>query len=288
MRLEVSHLSCGYGKGKPLIKDVTFTVGSGDICCILGRNGVGKSTMFKTLLCLLPPAGGHILLDGEDITTWKAEKLADHIAYVAQSHTPPFPYLVEEMVMLGRMNHIGVFGRPGAKDEKIVDSLMRDLGIDYLRGRAYTEISGGERQMVMIARAMAQEPEILILDEPTANLDYGNRVIVLNTLKKLSLNGICTIFTTHDPEQALLLDAQTAIIIPGEPVVFGPSRIVVTEKNLKSAYNTTIRVVEIIDGEGNPVRVCLPMLNGGIPAADADQDIWKEGMGEIQNESVEQ
>ena len=262
MRLEVSHLFCGYEKSSPLVKDVTFTIGSGDICCILGRNGVGKSTMFKTLLCLLPPLGGRILLDGEDITKWRAEKLADHVAYVAQSHTPPFPYLVEEMVMLGRMNHIGVFGKPKAKDEKIVNDLIHDLGIDYLKGRAYTEISGGERQMVMIAKALAQEPKILILDEPTANLDYGNKVIVLEAIKSLSERGICTIFTTHDPEQALLLDSETAVIIPGEPVVFGSSRVVVTEKNLKRAYNATIRVVEILDDGGNPVRVCLPMLGG--------------------------
>ncbi len=260
MRLEVSHLSCGYQKGKPLVKDVSFILGNGDICCILGRNGVGKSTMFKTLLCLMPPLGGRILLDGEDITKWNAEKMADNIAYVAQSHTPPFPYLVEEMIMMGRMNHIGVFGKPKQKDEKIVNDLIHQLGIDYLKGKPYTEISGGERQMVMIAKAMAQEPKILVLDEPTANLDYGNRVLVLDAVRNLSSRGICTVFTTHDPEQALLLDAQTAVIIPGEPVVFGHSRVVVTEKNLKRAYNATIRVVEIVDDEGNPVRVCLPIL----------------------------
>lgn len=261
MKFEVSHLSCGYKAGRPLIKDVTFSLGSRDICCILGRNGVGKSTMFKTLLGLLPPLGGSILLDGEDITGWSAEKLASHVAYVAQSHTPPFPYLVEEMIMLGRMSHIGIFGKPGPKDQKIVDEIIHDLGIDYLKGRAYTEISGGERQMVMIGRALAQEPKILVLDEPTANLDYGNKVIVLDTIKMLSERGICTIFTTHDPEQTLLLEAETVIIIPHEPVVFGPSRAVVTEKNLKRAYNATIRVVEISDDEGRPVRVCLPMLH---------------------------
>ena len=272
MRLEVSNLSCGYAKGRPLVNDVSFILGNGDICCILGRNGVGKSTMFKTLLGLLPPLGGRILLDGEDLTKWKPEKLADNIAYVAQSHTPPFPYLVEEMIMLGRMNKIGVFGKPKARDEKIVNDLIRDLGIDYLKGKPYTEVSGGERQMVMIAKALAQEPKILILDEPTANLDYGNKVVVLNAVKHLGERGICTIFTTHDPEQALLLEAQTAVIMPGEPVVFGPSRLVVTEKNLKRAYNATIRVVEIIGDDGKPVRVCIPMLSS--------RDVWKNVRGE--------
>ncbi len=261
MKLEISHLSCGYENGTPLVRDVNFTLGNGDICCILGRNGIGKSTMFKTLLCLLKPLGGSMLLNGEDITKWSPEKLATHVAYVAQSHTPPFPYLVEEMIMLGRMNQIGVFGKPKEQDHKVVDKLIHELGIDYLKGKPYTEISGGERQMVMIARALAQEPDILILDEPTANLDYGNKVIVLDCIKSLARRGICSIFTTHDPEQALLLDAKTAVIMPGEPVVFGPSSVVVTEKNLMRAYNATIRVVEIVDEYGHPVRVCLPLLN---------------------------
>lgn len=261
MKLEISNLACGYEKGKPLVRDVNFTLGSGDICCILGRNGVGKSTMFKTILGLLEPLSGRILIDGEDTAKWSPEKLAGSVAYVAQSHTPPFPYLVEEMVMMGRMSHIGVFGKPGKKDEKIVDELIEELGIDYLRGKPYTEVSGGERQMVMIARALAQEPKILVLDEPTANLDYGNKVVVLDTVKSMAGRGICTIFTTHDPEQAFLLDAKTAVIIPGEEVVFGDSAKVVTEKNLKMAYKADIRVVEIVDDTGHPVRVCIPMLH---------------------------
>lgn len=261
MNLEISNLSCGYTKNRPLVQDVTFTLRDGDICCILGRNGVGKSTMFKTLLCLLQPLGGTIRLDGEDITKWSAEKLARHVAYVAQSHNPPFPYLVEEMIMLGRMSHIGVFGKPGREDEEIVDRIISELGIRHLKGKPYTEISGGERQMVMIGKALAQQPKILILDEPTANLDYGNKVLVLDAIKSLSEQGICTIFTTHDPEQALLLDSETIIIMPGEPSLAGPAAAVVTERNLKRAYNATIRVVEIVDDEGHPVRVCLPMLH---------------------------
>ncbi|MDD7409299.1 MAG: ABC transporter ATP-binding protein [Anaerovoracaceae bacterium] len=261
MKLEINSLACGYEKGKPLVRDVSLTLVNGDICCILGRNGVGKSTMFKTILGLLKPLSGKVMIDGEDTSGWNPEKLAGSVAYVAQSHTPPFPYLVEEMVMMSRMSHIGVFGKPGKKDEEIVDSLINELGIDYLRGKPYTEVSGGERQMVMIARALAQEPKILVLDEPTANLDYGNKVVVLDTLKSMAGRGICTIFTTHDPEQALLLDAKTAVIIPGEEVIFGDSSKVVTEKNLKKAYKADIRVVEIVDDTGHPTRVCIPMLH---------------------------
>ncbi len=260
MNLEISNLSCGYTADRPLVRDVSFTLRDGDICCILGRNGVGKSTMFKTLLCLLKPLSGTIRLDGEDITKWPPEKLARHVAYVAQSHTPPFPYLVEEMIMLGRMSHIGVFGKPGKDDEAIVEEIIAELGIRHLKGKPYTEISGGERQMVMIGKALAQQPKILVLDEPTANLDYGNKVLVLDCIKSLAERGICTVFTTHDPEQALLLDSETIIIMPGEPSLAGHSSVIVTERNLKRAYNATIRVVEIVDDEGHPVRVCLPLL----------------------------
>lgn len=261
MKLEVNHLSCGYEQGAPLLRDVTFELQDGDICCILGHNGVGKSTLFKTILQLLPPLAGQILIDGEDTAKWSRSRLASAIAYVSQSATPVFPYLVEEMVMLGRMNRLGPFGVPGKKDREVVDRILNELEISHLRTKPYTEVSGGERQMVMIAQALAQEPKILMLDEPTANLDYGNKIAVMEELQSLSKQDLCMIFTTHDPEQALLLEAKTALIVPGEQVVFGHARDVVTERNLKRAYHATIRVVEILDDYNHPVRVCLPLLH---------------------------
>lgn len=260
MKLELNNLSCGYEK-IPVIKNVTETVNAGEICCILGENGVGKSTLFKTILKLLPPVEGDISIDGERINSWSHRKLASKMAYVAQSHTPPFAYSVDEVIMMGRIGKMGPFSTPGKKDKEIVDKIISDMDIEFLKGKAYTEISGGERQLVMIAKALAQEPECLVLDEPTANLDYGNKVIVLNTLKRLSESGMSIIFTTHDPEQALLLNAKTLILFKTEPVVCGPANEVVNERSLKSAYNANIRVVEIIDDQGNPVRVCLPLLN---------------------------
>ena len=261
MTLETSQLCCGYTKDKPVVRDISFQVSGGQVCCILGHNGVGKSTLFKTLLRLLPPVSGKVYLDGEDISGWSPRRMASKAAYVSQSHTPPFPYLVEEMVMLGRMGRLGLMQQPGEKDRAVVDALLKELAIDHLRKKPYTDISGGERQLVMVAKALAQEPELLVLDEPTANLDYGNKIAVMEMIQRLSGRGLCTIFTTHDPEHALLLDARTALIIPGEQVVFGPADQVVTERNLKRAYHATIRVVEILDDWRRPVRVCLPLLN---------------------------
>ena len=244
MILELNDLCCGYN-GKAIIKDIRVSVGSGDVFCILGENGVGKSTLFKTILKLIPPIAGRVNIDGQDISGWTAKKLASYCAYVAQSHTPPFPYSVREVIMTGRMGKINAFGRPGKKDEEIVDGLLEEMDLRDYENRPYTELSGGERQLVMIARALAQEPQCLVLDEPTANLDYGNKVLVLNTL------------------QALLLNAKTLVLFRGRPPLFGNANSVITEKNLKRAYNARIRVVEVLDEETfQQVRVCIPMLGG--------------------------
>lgn len=262
MILELNDLCCGYNE-KPVIKDIRLTVESGDVFCILGENGVGKSTLFKTILKLIPPISGRINIDGNDISRWNSKKLASYCAYVAQSHTPPFPYTVREVVMTGRMGKINAFGRPGKKDEAIVDGLIDEMDLKEYENKPYTELSGGERQLVMIARALAQEPQCLVLDEPTANLDYGNKVLVLNTLQRLADRGMTVIFTTHDPEQALLLNAKTLILFRGRPPLFGEANEIITEKNLKRAYNARIRVVEILDEETfQQVRVCIPMLGG--------------------------
>lgn len=262
MIMELNDLCCGYG-GKAIIKDIRLSIESGDVFCILGENGVGKSTLFKTILKLIPPVSGKVSIDGADISGWTAKKLASYCAYVAQSHTPPFPYSVRDVVLTGRMGKINAFGRPGKKDEEIVDGLIEDMDLKRYENTPYTELSGGERQLVMIARALAQEPQCLVLDEPTANLDYGNKVLVLNTLQRLADQGMTVIFTTHDPEQALLLDAKTLVLFRDRPPLFGEANAVITEKNLKRAYNARIRVVEVLDEETfQQVRVCIPMLGG--------------------------
>ena len=261
MIMELNGLSVGYG-GRAVIKDINVAIDSGRVFCILGENGVGKSTLFKTMLGLLPPVAGSVSINGENISGWSSKKLASHCAYVAQSHTPPFPYTVREVIMMGRMSKMNLFGTPGERDEQIVEGLLEELDLKEYETKPYTEISGGERQLVMIAKALAQEPQCIVLDEPTANLDYGNKVLVLGTLKKLSERGITVIFTTHDPEQALLLGAETLILFTDRPPVTGPANSVVTERSLKQAYSARIRVVEIVDEETyKPVRVCIPMLD---------------------------
>lgn len=261
MKLELRDLSCGYQKNKPIIKNVNIVLSSGDVCCILGPNGVGKTTLFKTVLNLLPPLNGQVCINGENIGNWKPKKLSQYMAFVAQAHIPAFPYLVREIVMMGRMGQLGVTSQPSREDYEVCEQSMEDVGIRHLRDIVYTDISGGERQLLMIARALAQQPKILIMDEPSANLDYGNMVIVMSCIRKLSAQGICVIFTSHMPDQAFMCDAKTALLTRNSPVIFGPADEVITEKNLYCAYNTDIQILEIIDAEGSPVKVVTPRFS---------------------------
>jgi iron complex transport system ATP-binding protein len=180
---------------------------------------------------------------------------------VSQFHVPPFPYIVKDVVLLGRMNSVGYFGQPKQYDYDVADRAMEDMGIDHLKDRVYTDISGGERQLVMIARALAQEPKFLVLDEPTASLDYGNMVRVLKKIVALKDKGYGVIMTTHIPDQAFIAGAKVALLQRNAPVLFGDSVDVVTRKNLKDAYGVEVNIVEFADAEGRISRVCAPTFS---------------------------
>lgn len=257
MKLEIRNAACGYGK-KAVLENISFEVNTGEICCLLGPNGVGKTTLFKTLLKLMPPLAGEVRIDGQNIASWSARKLASYTAYVSQFHVPPFPYIVEDVVLLGRLNSVGYFGQPKPYDYDIRDRALSDMGIEHLRGRVYTDISGGERQLVMIARALAQEPKMLVLDEPTASLDYGNMVRVIEKIRALTAKGYGVIMTTHSPDQAFMTDANVVLLMRNAPALCGRAADVVTKKNLKDAYGVDVNVVEFADANGRIARVCAP------------------------------
>ena len=258
MILELRDLACGYEKGRPIIKNITFNLEEGQICALLGPNGVGKTTLFKTILNLIPPLSGQVCIDGADISKWIPKKRARYLAYVAQAHVPSFPYLVKDIAMLGRIGQTNAMGQPSRRDFEIVEQVLEDVGIRHLRDMVYTEISGGERQLLMIAKALAQEPKILIMDEPTAHLDYGNMLLVMDCIRMLAEKGLCVIFTTHMPDQAFMCHAKTAMMFRHDPLVFGDCNRVITKENLYKAYNTDIEVVEVLDAYGNPVKLCAP------------------------------
>ncbi len=259
MIVEVNNAACGYNK-KPVLTDINFTVETGETCCILGPNGCGKSTLFKSILGLIPLVDGSITVDGEDIKDWSASQMADTMAYVSQSHVPPFPYTVRDVVMLGRTNKIGYLGRPSTNDQRAVDAAISDMGISHLSDKVYSDISGGELQLCMIARAIAQEPKVLVLDEPTAALDYGNSVRVIDKVISLADRDYAIIMTTHSPDQAFMCKSNVVLLQRDAPMQFGKANDIITEKNLKDAYGVNVKIVEFINTKNEAMRLCSPVL----------------------------
>ena len=260
MELEVKDAHCGYEKGEAVQRYVNFSVRSGEVCCVLGPNGCGKSTVFKSVLGILPLQSGKVTVDGDDISTWSASRLADTMAYVSQNHRPPFPYQVKDVVMLGRINKVGHMGLPSANDYHIVENAMIDMGVYHLREKVYTEISGGELQLVMIARAIAQQPNILVLDEPTAALDYGNVVRVIEKVRSLAEKGYAVVMTTHSPDHAFMCNSSVVLLQKDNPMKFGRAVDIITEKNMKQAYGVNVKIVEFVNTKGDIMRMCAPVL----------------------------
>jgi ABC-type cobalamin/Fe3+-siderophores transport systems, ATPase components len=260
MKLEVINVSCGYG-ANTIVKDISMNVDEGEILCILGPNGVGKTTFFKTILGFLKLQSGKILIDGQNISNWSKKKLAESIGYVPQAHTPPFPFSVIDVILMGRTAHIGMFDSPSKKDKEIAEDSLNALNISYLKDKIYTEISGGERQMVLIARALTQQPKILVMDEPTSNLDFGNQVKVLEEIKKLSQKGIGIIMTSHFPDHAFLCCTKVVLMQKDNLFSIGTVDGVVTEENLKRAYGVDVKITNVKNIKGAKIKTCVPMIN---------------------------
>lgn len=259
MRLELRDVAIGYDRNKPIQRLVNFTVDEGEVCCVLGPNGCGKTTLIKTILGMVPLISGRISLDGDDVTRWSARRLSDTMAYVAQKHDQPFPFQVKDVVMLGRINKVGgMSGQPTRDDYNIVENAMNDMGIYHLRDMPYNDISGGELQMVMFARALAQEPQMLILDEPTAALDYGNAVRVVQKVRKMARMGYAVVMITHNPDHAFMTGANVALFTRAQPMKFGTANQIITRENIRDAYGIGVKLVEFTHDNDRVMRMCAP------------------------------
>ena len=244
--ITVKNAAFSYDGRNELFSDLSFSLAAGEVLTILGRNGIGKTTFLRCLLGILPWTRGECLVDGQRPDP---AAVSNVIGYVPQSHAPAFPYTVFEMVMMGRARRIGLFRTPAAADRARVAELLDLVGVLPLAERAATELSGGQLQMVYIARALAVEPKVMILDEPEAHLDFHNQMIVLRLLKKLSTEQNMTIvMNTHSPENALKISDKSLLMRRGEQL-FGRTESLLSEENLRRFYDIDCRVTETRVGD---------------------------------------
>jgi len=256
MRIDVNNLSCGYNN-KSVIRDIDFTIGRKELWCVLGANGAGKTTFFKTLLNLIKPVSGMIFFDGIPMNKWNRKELARQIAYVPQHHVPPFPFLVEDIVLMGRNPYQKGMGKMNAQDREAVDQALSILGIEYLRGAVYTKISGGERQLVLLARAIAQDTPVLVLDEPVSNLDFGNQARVMTHICNLiNKTNRTIIMTTHFPDHGFLENANVLLLHKTGLHSIGKGSTVITENAVQALYDIDNKIVTI---EPCGKTICVPM-----------------------------
>ena len=249
MRFEVQHGSFGYSNTK-ILNDINFSLESGEVLSVLGPNGVGKTTLLKCMMDFLKWDSGQTLIDGTPIRNFTAKELWKKIAYVPQAKGSVFSYSALDMVVLGRSSHIGTFKQPKKEDIDIALQAMEDMGILKLKDKLCTEMSGGELQMVLIARALTVDPDMLVLDEPESNLDFRNQIVILDTIKKLSRErNISAIFNTHYPAHALQLSDKALMINRDGSNYYGKSEDVINEENMKKSFEVNVHIGEYVQDD---------------------------------------
>ena len=245
--IEVKNLSFAYGT-RQVLKDVSFQVAPGELVFVLGANGAGKSTLFRCMLGLLPGYGGEIRVDGQDAKSLSPRALAKKIAYIPQAHHPVFSYSVLDTVLMGVNHRLGLFSTPGKREEQIAIEALEQLGIGDYAHRSFQQLSGGEQQLVLIARALAQQAKILLMDEPTSALDFGNQVRVLERISSLAWQGYTVILSCHNPQHAMLYAQRVIALGDGRVEADGPPATALTPELLRRLYQVPARFVETDDG----------------------------------------
>ncbi len=243
MTLAVSQLGFSFGPQR-IFSDISFSVGGGEILSIIGPNGAGKSTLLRCLNGLLSPERGEITVNGRDIRTLGRKVLGRAIGYVPQNSADTFGFSVFDMVLIGRAAHIDTFSAPKVADHRAAERALELVGLQALRDRNFNELSGGQAQLVAIARALAAEPGIILLDEPTAHLDIYNQAQVLKVLRRLTEDRVLSvIMTTHSPDHAFLFSSKVLLMQPGREGLFGPPIDLMTPETVGRIYGIGVSIV---------------------------------------------
>jgi len=241
---------------------VDFALSPGEVVCLLGPNGSGKTTLLRTLLGLLPPLGGEVALDGKPLGEWRAGERAKKLAYVPQASESYFDFTLMETVEMGRTAHRGLFANAGARDRGQALHALERVGLAALAERPIHRVSGGERQLALIARALATEAAHLLMDEPAASLDFGNQALILEELARLRGSGAAVLFSTHHPDHALRIADRAILIKAGRAMASGAASEVLNSGNLSALYGRPIDVATVTSPDGTPRRVCVPLGAG--------------------------
>lgn len=280
MRLKIENGTFYYKKGTPVFENINFEAHKGEILAILGPNGAGKTTMLRCITGMLKWKDGRSLLDGQDIAAIRPKQLWSKVAYVPQAKSVSSAYTALEMVLLGRTSHLNIFEAPKQDDVEKALQVMEFLGIRHLAEKSCSQVSGGELQMILIAKALAADPEVLILDEPESNLDFKNQLIVLDAISSLAAGGMTCVFNTHYPAHALQRAHKALILSKGGAYVFGDTLKVVTEENIRKAFGVDAVIGEI-ETPGNILKNVVPLnvsrSNDSISAAFGEKSYAQIG-----------
>jgi iron complex transport system ATP-binding protein len=254
--LKLENLHFEYG-GLKVLEDISLEVEKGQLCALFGPNGTGKTTLLKCIARLLNYEKGNVLVEGENINRMKAVEIAKLIAYVPQEHKPPFPYLVKEVILMGRTPHMGGTFGPSEEDIKVAIEAIELIGIEHIADKPYTALSGGQRQLVLLARAFAQGTKILLLDEPTSNLDFQNQIKIWNIIKELTQKGISALTCTHDPNHVLWFCDKVIVLGNNGIIANGSPAKALTEEILNEIYGGVCSVKSFED-----LHMVIPRSDG--------------------------
>lgn len=255
--LKLENIDCGYGK-KRILQNVNLSINSGEITCILGENGAGKSTLFKTILGLLPPLKGSVSFNDVLLNTCTQKDVAKIISYVPQAHGAPFNFTVFNIVLMGQYVHTrGLFSIPTKKNKQAAKDAIQLLGIGSLSNKIFSKLSGGEKQMVLIARAIAQQPRFIAMDEPTSNLDMKNQAKVMEIVDLLKQKGFGIIMNTHVPEQAFNYADQIILLKDGKVRKAGTPQEIMNSELISEIYNTKLELADVFMKNGENRKVCI-------------------------------